>query len=55
MAGKNQKSPLAPPGSNNSTEADAPKPKLKPFFWDKVAAKPDQSMVWHQLNAGSFQ
>jgi hypothetical protein len=28
---------------------------LKPFFWDKVAASPDQAMVWDQLKAGSFQ
>ncbi|XP_047340470.1 formin-like protein 5 [Impatiens glandulifera] len=32
-----------------------PKTKLKPFFWDKVLANPDQSMVWHQIKAGSFQ
>ncbi|XP_057954606.1 formin-like protein 3 [Malania oleifera] len=36
-------------------ESGAPKPKLKPFFWDKVLAKPDQSMVWHEISAGSFQ
>ncbi|KAF6163005.1 hypothetical protein GIB67_021154 [Kingdonia uniflora] len=36
-------------------EAGAPKTKLKPFFWDKVAANSNNSMVWHQLNAGSFQ
>ncbi|KAL1345761.1 formin-like protein 3 [Arachis hypogaea] len=35
--------------------ADAPKAKLKPFFWDKVAASPDQAMVWHEIRAGSFQ
>ncbi|MQM15283.1 hypothetical protein Taro_048223, partial [Colocasia esculenta] len=45
-------------GQNHSgpeTSDDAPKTKLKPFFWDKVLANPDQSMVWHQINAGSFQ
>ncbi|TKY66697.1 Formin protein 5 [Spatholobus suberectus] len=36
-------------------EADAPKAKLKPFFWDKVQANPDQSMVWNQIKSGSFQ
>lgn len=36
-------------------EADAPKAKLKPFFWDKVQANSDQSMVWNQIKSGSFQ
>lgn len=36
-------------------DSDAPKTKLKPFFWDKVQAKPNQSMVWDRLKAGSFQ
>lgn len=36
-------------------EAGAAKAKLKPFFWDKVMANPDDSMVWHQIKAGSFQ
>ncbi|KAL6657910.1 hypothetical protein ACP70R_005690 [Stipagrostis hirtigluma subsp. patula] len=31
------------------------KTKLKPFFWDKVAANANQSMVWDQIKAGSFQ
>ncbi|XP_022735388.1 formin-like protein 5 [Durio zibethinus] len=35
--------------------AHAPKAKLKPFFWDKVAANPDHSMVWNQIKSGSFQ
>ncbi|PSS06167.1 Formin-like protein [Actinidia chinensis var. chinensis] len=56
--------PLRPPplGSNHppnpigeGSEADASKTKLKPFFWDKVLANPDQSMVWHQIKSGSFQ
>ncbi|KAK4484412.1 hypothetical protein RD792_006991 [Penstemon davidsonii] len=36
-------------------EDGGPKTKLKPFFWDKVLANPDSSMVWHQIKAGSFQ
>ncbi|KAK4846312.1 hypothetical protein QYF36_015698 [Acer negundo] len=31
------------------------KAKLKPFFWDKVSANPDHTMVWHGINDGSFQ
>ncbi|KAG2396996.1 hypothetical protein LR48_Vigan08g075600 [Vigna angularis] len=38
-----------------ASEVDAPKAKLKPFFWDKVQANPDQSMVWNQIKSGSFQ
>lgn len=42
--------------SESEGEADdAPKTKLKPFFWDKVQANSDQTMVWTQLKAGSFQ
>ncbi|PKA53540.1 Formin-like protein 11 [Apostasia shenzhenica] len=43
--------------SNHSANADddGTKTKLKPFFWDKVMANPDQSMVWHQIKSGSFQ
>lgn len=54
-------SSLKPPrptaGTSNSggDETDASKAKLKPFFWDKVMANPDQSMVWHQIKSGSFQ
>lgn len=48
--------PSAPKvGDSSESEADAPKAKLKPFFWDKVQANSDQSMVWNQLKAGSFQ
>ncbi|GFZ06571.1 formin homology5 [Actinidia rufa] len=56
--------PLRPPplGPNHPPnpideegEADVSKTKLKPFFWDKVLANPDQSMVWHQIKSGSFQ
>ncbi|XP_072955625.1 formin-like protein 11 [Typha angustifolia] len=38
-----------------SADPDAPKAKLKPFFWDKVLANPGQSMVWDQIKSGSFQ
>ncbi|KAK8921148.1 Formin-like protein 11 [Platanthera zijinensis] len=41
--------------ANANADYDSAKTKLKPFFWDKVLANPDQSMVWHQLKAGSFQ
>ncbi|KAK6142476.1 hypothetical protein DH2020_022824 [Rehmannia glutinosa] len=41
--------------SDVSDESEAPKTKLKPFFWDKVLASPDHSMVWHEIKAGSFQ
>ncbi|XP_051151796.1 formin-like protein 5 [Andrographis paniculata] len=47
-----------PPSTSTSveeTEAGASKAKLKPFFWDKVLANPDHSMVWHQIKSGSFQ
>ncbi|XP_059283079.1 formin-like protein 3 [Lycium ferocissimum] len=42
-------------GSDSLGESDAPRTKLKPFFWDKVLANPDHSMVWHEIKAGSFQ
>ncbi|KAL6553430.1 hypothetical protein OROGR_007272 [Orobanche gracilis] len=35
-------------------ESSAAKAKHKPFFWDKVSANPDDSMVWNQIRAGSF-
>ncbi|XP_047336744.1 formin-like protein 3 [Impatiens glandulifera] len=38
-----------------SGDPDSQKAKLKPFFWDKVMADPDHTMVWHELKAGSFQ
>lgn len=41
--------------ADSQGDTDAPKAKLKPFFWDKVQANSDQSMVWNQLKAGSFQ
>ncbi|KAF5746035.1 putative Formin 3 [Tripterygium wilfordii] len=63
MPGKGQPSPLGPhrQGSSGSAqgeddiESGSQKAKLKPFFWDKVLANPDQSMVWHEIKAGSFQ
>lgn len=42
-------------GASSEGETDAPKAKLKPFFWDKVQANSDQSMVWNQIKSGSFQ
>ncbi|KAL7102382.1 hypothetical protein ACP275_08G116900 [Erythranthe tilingii] len=56
-------SPLGPHHRRSSTgeasevgdDSEAPKTKLKPFFWDKVLASPDHSMVWHEIKAGSFQ
>ncbi|CAA3010938.1 formin 5 [Olea europaea subsp. europaea] len=41
--------------STDEGEAAGSKAKLKPFFWDKVLANPDHSMVWHQIKSGSFQ
>ncbi|KAM7277077.1 hypothetical protein ACFE04_018943 [Oxalis oulophora] len=46
-------------GSSASSDLDnesvSSRTKLKPFFWDKVMASPDQQMVWHEISAGSFQ
>ncbi|CAL5018753.1 unnamed protein product [Urochloa decumbens] len=48
--------PLKKPGNvAGPSAADSNKTKLKPFFWDKVTASPDQAMVWDQIKAGSFQ
>ena len=64
MPPKSKPSPLGPhhrghsvSGSGDETdgESGAPKAKLKPFFWDKVMANSDQTMVWHEISAGSFQ
>lgn len=59
MAGKTQIPPKGNLKANSGDNADAGsesgKTKLKPFFWDKVNANPDQSMVWHELKEGSFQ
>ncbi|CAI0460719.1 unnamed protein product, partial [Linum tenue] len=53
-------SPLGPkrPGASNDPNGDddgGQKAKLKPFFWDKVMASPNRSMVWHDISGGSFQ
>ncbi|XVE49777.1 hypothetical protein DITRI_Ditri01bG0109000 [Diplodiscus trichospermus] len=64
MPPKSKPSPLGPhrrghsasgSGDENDGESGAPKAKLKPFFWDKVMANSDQTMVWHEISAGSFQ
>ncbi|KAK9674393.1 hypothetical protein RND81_12G229400 [Saponaria officinalis] len=47
--------PPRPPPFGGSISADPSKAKLKPFFWDKVMANPDHSMVWDQIKSGSFQ
>ncbi|CAL9116209.1 formin-like protein 3 [Musa acuminata AAA Group] len=49
--------PIAPnPGSLGAAgNGNSSKTKLKPFFWDKVLANPDQSNVWNQIRSGSFQ
>ncbi|KAI3526717.1 hypothetical protein L1887_05979 [Cichorium endivia] len=49
------KGPRPPSGPGDPDGDDSNKAKLKPFFWDKVMASPDQAMVWHQIRAGSFQ
>ncbi|KAL8167571.1 hypothetical protein V2J09_009070 [Rumex salicifolius] len=36
-------------------EYDNQRTRLKPFFWDKVLASPEHSMVWDEIKAGSFQ
>lgn len=55
-----RRSPLGPNHESTSASSDwgdgaASKTKLKPFFWDKVSANPDNAMVWDQIKAGSFQ
>ncbi|XP_048492444.1 formin-like protein 5 isoform X2 [Beta vulgaris subsp. vulgaris] len=64
---KGVRPPPAPPkagarGRSASSDAndptgdpDAPRTKLKPFFWDKVVGNAEQSMVWDEIRAGSFQ
>lgn len=53
-APKRQGHSLSGDASDVDSETGAPKTKLKPFFWDKMA-NPDQKMVWHEISAGSFQ
>lgn len=60
IPGKSQAAPMGPhrrgpSGSSMDGDSGAQKTKLKPFFWDKVLANPGQSMVWHEISAGSFQ
>ncbi|KAL5548232.1 hypothetical protein UlMin_003463 [Ulmus minor] len=55
LAPKNPFNASSSQGAGLEGEADATKTKLKPFFWDKVLANPDHSMVWHQIKSGSFQ
>ncbi|XP_017255322.1 formin-like protein 5 [Daucus carota subsp. sativus] len=53
--------PKPPPGkvgfsaNKGAGESDSQKAKLKPFFWDKVLANPEHSMVWNEIKSGSFQ
>jgi hypothetical protein len=49
------KAPRPPSGPADALDDDAPKTKLKPFFWDKVQANPEHSMVWNDIRSGSFQ
>ncbi|OEL18266.1 Formin-like protein 10 [Dichanthelium oligosanthes] len=39
---------------SSEAEINAPRAKLRPFYWDKVLANPDQSMAWHDIKFGSF-
>lgn len=55
LGGGNQRRSSAGDGTEMSGNSDAQKPKLKPFFWEKVMANPDHSMVWNEIKAGSFQ
>lgn len=48
-------SPLRPNQQDDPNAESEPKTKLKPFFWDKVLANSDQTMVWHEIKSGSFQ
>ncbi|CAF1759823.1 hypothetical protein HID58_087747 [Brassica napus] len=47
--------PSSGPAKSPSDDDGAPKTKLKPFFWDKVQANPEHSMVWNDIRSGSFQ
>ncbi|RLN07415.1 formin-like protein 10 [Panicum miliaceum] len=39
---------------SSEAEVNAPRAKLRPFYWDKVLANPDHSMAWHDIKFGSF-
>ncbi|KAA8540879.1 hypothetical protein F0562_024983 [Nyssa sinensis] len=43
-----------PPGESSNAMSDV-QMKLKPLHWDKVAANGDHSMVWDEINDGSFR
>ncbi|KAH9625753.1 hypothetical protein KSS87_022306, partial [Heliosperma pusillum] len=47
--------PVSVKAGSSAADDNAAKTKLKPFFWDKVMANPDHSMVWDQIKSGSFQ
>lgn len=47
--------PSSGPAKSSDDDNGAPKTKLKPFFWDKVQANPEHSMVWNDIRSGSFQ
>ncbi|KAE8732181.1 Formin-like protein 5 [Hibiscus syriacus] len=49
-----QRTPNAP-SYTAANGANASKAKLKPFLWDKVAAKPDHAKAWNQIKSGSFR
>ncbi|KZV31257.1 formin-like protein 8 [Dorcoceras hygrometricum] len=57
------KPPPVPPGgwkargetSSVEQENGEVQMKLKPLHWDKVTANVDQSMVWNEINDGSFR
>lgn len=57
----NMTRPPAPQGLSTSGDenenggSSSQKTKLKPLFWDKMNASPDQSMVWNEIKGGSFQ
>ncbi|XP_047070406.1 formin-like protein 11 [Lolium rigidum] len=57
MPGSSRPPPMKKSGNKADADADSSeaKTKLKPFFWDKVTANANQSMVWDNLKAGSFQ
>ncbi|OEL37157.1 Formin-like protein 11, partial [Dichanthelium oligosanthes] len=54
---KTRPPPLMKSGNKVGDGADSheAKTKLKPFFWDKVTANANQSMVWDHIKSGSFQ
>jgi len=53
--GLHRRSASAGEGSSRNGDREAPRAKLKPFFWDKVVGSADHSMVWDEIRQGSFQ